>query len=73
MFDVLAMTVEELRIELQRCGKIPAGTKNPDLQEALLNAIADPPNVAQDQYSTALLSLTLEMKILVVVLRCRQG
>jgi len=32
--DVLVMTVEELGIELQRRGKIPAGTTKPDLQEA---------------------------------------
>jgi len=37
------MTVEELRTELQRRGKIPAGTTKPDLQEALIKAIAESP------------------------------
>jgi len=51
----LSFTVEELRrpIELQRCCNIPAGTNKPDLQEALLKAIAELPTVAQDQYPTA--------------------
>jgi len=53
MSDVLVMTVEELRFELQRRGKIPTGTNKPDLREALLEAIVDSPTVAQDQYSTA--------------------
>jgi len=44
------LTVEELRIELQRPGKIPAGTTKPDLQEALLKAIVEPPTAVQDQY-----------------------
>jgi len=47
--DVPVMTVEELRFELQKRGKIPDGTNKPDLQEALLKAIAEPPTVAQDQ------------------------
>jgi len=45
MSDVLVRTVEELLIELQRRGKIPAGTNKLDLQEALLKAIAEPPTV----------------------------
>jgi len=53
MSDVLLMTVEELRIELQRRNKVPAGTTKPDLQETLLEAIAELPTVAQDQYPTA--------------------
>jgi len=43
MSDVLVVTVEKLRIELQRCGKIPASTSKSDLQEALLKAIVEPP------------------------------
>jgi len=53
MSDVLVMTVEELRIELQRRSKIPVGTNKPDLQEAVLKAIAYVPNGAQDPYPTA--------------------
>jgi len=41
MSDVLVMTVEELCIELQRRGKIPAVSNKPDLQEALLKALRD--------------------------------
>jgi len=39
------MTVEKLHIELQRRGKIPAGTTKPDLQEVLIKTIAEPPTV----------------------------
>jgi len=53
MSDVLVMTAEKLRVEIQRRGKIPAGTNKSDLQEALLKAIAEPPTVTQDQYLTA--------------------
>jgi len=45
MSDVLVMTVEKLHTELQRRGKIPAGTTKPDLQEALIKAISEPPTV----------------------------
>jgi len=72
MSDVLVMTVEKLRIELQRRGKIPASTNKPDLKEALLRAIAEPPIVAQDQYHR-LFHLTREMKILIFAFGCRKG
>jgi len=47
------MTVKELCIELQGRSKIPAGTDRPDLQEALLKTLAEPPIVVQDQNTTA--------------------
>jgi len=50
---VLVLTVEGLCIELQRRGKIPAGTNKPDLQKALLKAIAELPTNVQDQYLMA--------------------
>jgi len=53
MSDVLVMTAEKLHIEILRHSKIPAGTNKPDLQQALLKAIAEPPTVVKEQYTTA--------------------
>jgi len=70
--DVLVMTVEELCIELQKHCKIPAGSNKPDLQEALLRAIFEPPTVAQDQYpTTPTAQFDFGMKILDFVSGCR--
>ena len=40
VLQVLSMTVEELRYELQARNLTPAGTAKPDLQQALLAAVA---------------------------------
>jgi len=45
VLQVLSMTVEELRTELQSRNLMPAGTTKPDLQQALLSAVAPLPPV----------------------------
>ena len=45
MVEVLTMTVDELRSELQNRGLAPHGNTKPDLQAALLTAIREPPAI----------------------------
>jgi len=53
VLQVLSMTVEELRLELQARNLTPSGTAKPDLQQTLLAAVTPLPQVQHSPVVTA--------------------